>query len=542
MKKWLLLLWPLIAFGQSIPNGTIIQGQVWTPAQWNAAWQAKADTNNPVITGQLTHQTAVSPSLSATAAPSSSCNWASITTAFTCDLSHLGLGIGLQSSNQAQGRPTTGYSITYGLSGVSVYRYQADGWNQDTNDNNGRTGGLAIESKVDNYSTNGGDLFSYHCDVGVFAAKSTATSFLASSAASCLAGSVNAFTNNVYLQGMGDIDLYDQGSFDVAGIGMTMNFKRTVATGNANNNWIWLNAQSAGGVPLDAEERFSGPVRLSFDLSQQTYPDQTLLIEPVLVSGGTNYQAGDIISAIGGTCPDQVMNIAVISVTGGVINPNPGGYAVERDGLCSSPPGNPVTFSNAHSGTGATFTLTWNGTANVAMAIPPNTYHFLNAINDKGFWNTGFPSTTLPGTTYFGYSSSLSAVNFVVNNTSVAQLGSGQFIVPVKFEPLAGINTPIMSVGGTAFTVASGTGTCATTGTLRAAVQAGDFKCTTAGTAASTVTLTLAAVLTAYTCWGRDVTTPTTVTQTGATSLTSVTLTLVSVTQNDQIQFGCLGY
>ena len=36
-----------MAFAQSIPNGTITQGEVWTPAQWNAAWQAKQDYTAP---------------------------------------------------------------------------------------------------------------------------------------------------------------------------------------------------------------------------------------------------------------------------------------------------------------------------------------------------------------------------------------------------------------------------------------------------------------------------------------------------------------
>ena len=31
------------AEGQSVPNGTIVTGQIWTAAQWNLAWQAKVD-------------------------------------------------------------------------------------------------------------------------------------------------------------------------------------------------------------------------------------------------------------------------------------------------------------------------------------------------------------------------------------------------------------------------------------------------------------------------------------------------------------------
>lgn len=39
------LLFPLSGFAQSVPNGgNITQGTVWTPAQWNNAWQSKLDT------------------------------------------------------------------------------------------------------------------------------------------------------------------------------------------------------------------------------------------------------------------------------------------------------------------------------------------------------------------------------------------------------------------------------------------------------------------------------------------------------------------
>lgn len=54
MKKFLLLLLvPLLATSQSIPNGTVFPGQVWTSAQWNTAWQSKADTNSPAFTGAI---------------------------------------------------------------------------------------------------------------------------------------------------------------------------------------------------------------------------------------------------------------------------------------------------------------------------------------------------------------------------------------------------------------------------------------------------------------------------------------------------------
>jgi len=60
---WLILA-SSIALAQSVPNGTITQGQVWTAAQWNSAWAAKVD----VIGGTLTSPTLVTPQLGAATA------------------------------------------------------------------------------------------------------------------------------------------------------------------------------------------------------------------------------------------------------------------------------------------------------------------------------------------------------------------------------------------------------------------------------------------------------------------------------------------
>lgn len=44
LMKFLLALLPAAALGQSVPNGgTILQGEVWTPAQWMSAWASKLD-------------------------------------------------------------------------------------------------------------------------------------------------------------------------------------------------------------------------------------------------------------------------------------------------------------------------------------------------------------------------------------------------------------------------------------------------------------------------------------------------------------------
>jgi hypothetical protein len=60
MKKlWLFLaLFPALLFGQTVPNGGITPGLIWTTPQWNNAWMSKVDVssgtlNSPTITSPL---------------------------------------------------------------------------------------------------------------------------------------------------------------------------------------------------------------------------------------------------------------------------------------------------------------------------------------------------------------------------------------------------------------------------------------------------------------------------------------------------------
>lgn len=122
-------------------------------------------------------------------------------------------------------------------------------------------------------------------------------------------------------------------------------------------------------------------------------------------------------------------------------------------------------------------------------------------------------------------------------NAALKISANGNTVLTANATGTATFGSAVIS-GGTVFAIASGTGACATSSTLVGGSHAGHFTCT-GTTGASTVTLTLPAVTNAYSCYGRDITTPTTVTQTGALSTTSVTLTLTSVTANDVVQFGC---
>ena len=159
----------------------------------------------------------------------------------------------------------------------------------------------------------------------------------------------------------------------------------------------------------------------------------------------------------------------------------------------------------------------------------------------------GLGGATFTGATFAVNPSSNNTTN-INTGTSTGALhladGSGNNAIGI------GNGTGKVTVGGpllsanlnsSQFTVASGTGSCATSSTITGGVQAGSFVCT-GTTGASTATLTLKAATTGYSCWGSDITTPTTLTQTGAVSTTSVTLTMTAVVANDVIQFGCLGY
>jgi hypothetical protein len=155
----------------------------------------------------------------------------------------------------------------------------------------------------------------------------------------------------------------------------------------------------------------------------------------------------------------------------------------------------------------------------------------------------------------FNQNSVIGAAGFSPNaNNTAAGCTSCYYETAANSPAIAAGNTQVMGFttgtvktlvplvsAGTTFAFASGTGACATTSTLVGGAQAGHLTCT-GTTGASTVTLTLAATTTSWSCVGRDITTPTTVTQTGALSTTAITLTFTSVSASDVVEFHCLGY
>jgi hypothetical protein len=201
-------------------------------------------------------------------APSSVCSANSFSTAFNCDLSNLNLAIGTSVSGIATlGQPTTGYSITPNLASLYTYYSNTSGWNQSTSGNNGRTGAGAFYTKVDNYGQ--GDAYAYFANAFTLGAKPGATSWLANPAGVLFAGQSLAGSSGVYLQGVGDINLVDNG-FDVAAAGIVNNYFRTNNTGALGTVWMGVRQQSQGTKPIDAFFSASGPARVGVDLVQMT--------------------------------------------------------------------------------------------------------------------------------------------------------------------------------------------------------------------------------------------------------------------------------
>lgn len=363
--------------------------------------------------------------------------------------------------------------------------------------------------------------------------------------------------------------------------------------------WPMTSTGTMIGCYAHANTGSCGTTGIGIDFSNVTLSSYFLKSTGFTVDGSGNLVANAINSTpIGGTTPAAVTGTAVTAnnieltpsqsaagngffngIAGNQINVSIGGGAI---GNFAATGLNNMAVGAATASTGAFTTLVANGITSINAsnntATNIGTGSTTSAVNIGGGSNTVVvgSNTNMTGVLTVNLNNN-AAINLGTGtDTSTVTLGGGANTVLVNGAHTVtgttninasnnavtnigtGTTTSVVNIGGTAnivqvkgvlessvgtvFTVASGTGTCGTTGSVHATTQAGDFTCTTAGTAASTVTLTLQAATTSFTCWGRDITTPTVVTQTGVKSTTSVTLTLTSVTANDVIQFGCLGY
>lgn len=122
------------------------------------------------------------------------------------------------------------------------------------------------------------------------------------------------------------------------------------------------------------------------EIAAQTISTDTQATAIAIVSGGTGYTAGDVLSASGGT-QTQLVAIQVDTVSSGVITAahivQPGRYQVQ--------PGNAVQFTGG-TGSSATFNLTWTRVAN--QIIPVATFPV--SVIDAGIYITPPPFVVIP--------------------------------------------------------------------------------------------------------------------------------------------------
>jgi hypothetical protein len=203
-----------------------------------------------------------------TAAPSTIADPASISTAFTGDLSKQFFPVKHTITGTATaGQPTTGYSSSPEVMPFYVFVRNESGWNESTTGNDGRTGIAAHRVRLQNAGQ--GDLFGLWVTGTAYGTRAGSTNFLANPAATIVAGNLDAGADGVYLN-PGEFLLTDSG-YDAAGIGWVVNLNRTVTTGAKGAYWAGFRTQSVGAGAADVAFSASGAFRFGLDLSFCTF-------------------------------------------------------------------------------------------------------------------------------------------------------------------------------------------------------------------------------------------------------------------------------
>ncbi len=187
--------------------------------------------------------------------------------AFNGDLSHVPVAIEARITGATTlGQPSSSYVFTNEASPIYVSLYNESGWNQGTGPSGPGVGRTGFGTVNLNLTQNGqGDAAGLFESITVSGPnKPGATSFLANPAASMLTGAMFAEHAGVYLQGLGDIDLNDDG-YDIAAIGSTVNLARTVGTGALDATWIGHRVQSNGTAAADAAFSAGGSFKMVLD-------------------------------------------------------------------------------------------------------------------------------------------------------------------------------------------------------------------------------------------------------------------------------------
>jgi hypothetical protein len=206
----------------------------------------------------LTHARVVS------AAPSSTGNCSTLAGCFTGDLTKVSVAIAHSLTGSSLTAPGSDYYIVPETAARVTFFENDSGANTGTADNSGRTGAVMEASYIYNHGQ--GDIFAHWWQCTVDSQKIGATSFLANPACAPIGGESNAGADGVFLQGIGDLNLTDNG-FDVAGISFATNMKRTNAGGGLYAYWAGVRLQSTGTQPIDVGYSLIGKANIGMDFT-----------------------------------------------------------------------------------------------------------------------------------------------------------------------------------------------------------------------------------------------------------------------------------
>lgn len=181
------------------------------------------------------------------APPSSLGNFSSVDTTFNGDLSRVLVAAEKRVTGALTlSQPTSGYVIESETSTFlsALYVGPTAGFQNGTGaSNSGRTGIADTVKHIQHYGN--GDALGFWINAFCADTRAGSTSWLGNPATSLFGGQNIAGANGVYLQGIGDVNLVDNG-FDVAAVGSNINLNRTVATGALGADWIAYRAQNQG--------------------------------------------------------------------------------------------------------------------------------------------------------------------------------------------------------------------------------------------------------------------------------------------------------
>jgi hypothetical protein len=196
----------------------------------------------------------------------------------TSNLTNVTLALQTSLSSLALGQPTSGYLYTPETSAILGVFNNGAGWNQDTADNGGRTGGTFM--RIFSTASGGGDTYGIEEEGQVSGVKAGATSFIANSAWTALAFDCNILVNGGFCQGLGDMNFNDNGN-DGAVLPIVINTERTNNTGALNATWADVRFQSEGTKPIDAFISGVGLASIGIDFAGMTTTPFTAMTLPI---------------------------------------------------------------------------------------------------------------------------------------------------------------------------------------------------------------------------------------------------------------------